>query len=474
MLVLLTAVFATAAHAQTPPPPPANADEDSLRISIEMRLDRLGAIRDSLRREADLLRAESGAMPEEPDEREIDLSSEVARALALADSDSVLTLEFRELGDAIANFGRDLQDMELELGDRAIQLRGPGGDFQIDIPEDLGERISKGLASITTNILAELPDTLDFEEKLRDIEDLGRDWDEVSRHWDDSGRKKRQPEYKIVGQDIVVFDSDVEVYADEKVNGSVMAVLGDVEVSGLVDGDVVAIGGSIKLYDNAEVNGNVVSVFGEVERDDSVVIHGRVTSIDLSGVSGFDLPHRIQRGPAGFFAKSSLLIVLGLFVLLMFAVLPRARLMRILDNLRASPRRALGVGLLWTIVGHVALAVLVALLVVTIIGIPLALLLLLAYMILGLVAVGAVSRVVGELVLSRRGVADSSEWMGMVIGLLVISLPTVAGLILSPLPLIGWIGRLLELVGLIVHFLVYCYGAGAIFASRFGSGRLGA
>ena len=467
--LLLFLIAASAAWAQQEVPPPPTASGDSVRVLIKERIRDLNALRDSLSREAEWLRSLD---KDEDAELAEELGREAGQVLAEIRSDSSLTFDFDELGDAIANIGRNIQDLKFELDDSSIQLTRPDGQgLQIKIPEDLGERISAGLSSITATILADLPDTLDFENKLRELQELRHDGKDVD--WEELFRTEREPEYKVVGDGVIVFGDDVFIASDEIVQGNVVAILGDIKVAGRVEGNVISIGGYVGLEDDAYVEGDALAILGNLNRDDSVSISGSVGSFDLSrfgGANGFR--SLIFHGAAGFFSHLTMLVALSLMILLTFAVIPRKRLERIAATLRIRPRQSLGAGLLWTVGGHIALAILLGLLIITVIGIPLALLLLLGYLLMGLVAFGAVSMMVGEHLVRRRNGTGTADWVKILIGIFAISLPTLIGLVFSGLPFFGFLGKLLIFAGVVIHLLAYCFGSGTILLSRFGSSRV--
>jgi hypothetical protein len=83
-------------------------------------------------------------------------------------------------------------------------------------------------------------------------------------------------------------------------------------------------------------------------------------------------------------------VLFGL-TLLTIALMPAWRLTAVSDRLSSQPGRSLLVGLAWLVLGHFLFVVVVAVLAMTIIGIPLALMLGLAYIVLGLVALGIVA-----------------------------------------------------------------------------------
>ena len=85
-------------------------------------------------------------------------------------------------------------------------------------------------------------------------------------------------------------DSAVAVMGNVTVNGTVgnggaVAVLGNAYINGKVDGDVVAVMGNVKLGPQAVINGQVTEVMGTVERSPTAVITGGTVGV-LSGVFG--------------------------------------------------------------------------------------------------------------------------------------------------------------------------------------------
>jgi uncharacterized RDD family membrane protein YckC len=83
----------------------------------------------------------------------------------------------------------------------------------------------------------------------------------------------------------------VSVLGNTRVLGPVeegaVAVFGSVYIDSKVDGDVVAVLGNVELGPNAEIGGDVVAVFGVVKRDPAAIVHGsmqRVFSVDYGGI----------------------------------------------------------------------------------------------------------------------------------------------------------------------------------------------
>lgn len=78
--------------------------------------------------------------------------------------------------------------------------------------------------------------------------------------------------------DQVRFAEDIHVESTDKVDGAAVAIFGDVLVDGSVNGDVTAVGGDVTI--NGTVHGNVVAVFGDVTLGPKAVIEGDVTTVN--------------------------------------------------------------------------------------------------------------------------------------------------------------------------------------------------
>lgn len=421
---------------ETPAPPSAPstavlARQDSLRQAIRERLLRIETLRDSL-----------GSV-DDPD----------------------LQKAMKGLEEVIADLEDQLRDIDVRVQDRAIMFSSPRGNIQIDIPEGWEDKVSQGLSAITSTILSELPDTLDLQGELRKLQHQSKQW-----NWDVFGTGKH--ERKIIGNEIFTTGNDVVVDVDERVTGNVVVLFGDATILGEVNGDVVDIGGTLTLAEDAVVDGTAVAILGSLRRDDSAQVGNTVVVIGGSWDSS-------QSEISGL-AKSSttralviivpLLVIAGL-VLLVFALLPEWRLDAVAADLRARPARAFVGGLVWTVFGQVLLLLVVAVLTVTVIGIPVALLLALAYLLFGMAAMGVAAGQLGRR-LCRTLCPDRLHSLATVaLGLLLFVLPLLLGILLTTsVPLLG-VGRLLVFIGVAVNLLFYCLGSGAIFASRFGGRR---
>ena len=180
--------------------------------------------------------------------------------------------------------------------------------------------------------------------------------------------------YREKGLDIVKFGESVFVAKDEFVRGDLVVFGGNAMLEGRVGGNVVVIGGNIRARSGAVVKGDAVVIGGMLDEDDDVVITGeRVTINDF-----FPVNNLWMFGPEGRVFKF-VFTPIRLFVQLVLAFLVllflRDRIFRSEEHLSANYLKNFGVGLLSAFIAVFGLIVVSVLLLITIIGIPLAILL---------------------------------------------------------------------------------------------------
>ncbi len=428
LALMLGLTVASVCDAQPAPPSAyASARQDSLRVAICQRLHRIETLQDSLKTAHD---------------------PQVAQAM-------------QGLEQVIKEMEAQLRDLDVRIDERRLQVSNPSGNIQIEFPADWSEKVSQGLSAITATILAELPDTLDLENELSKFRQQAHafNWDVFA---------DEPPERRIIGSEIVATGNDAVVESDERVTGNVVVLLGDATILGQVDGDVVVVGGSLTLADEAVVKGDAVLVFGKLRRDETAIVEGREVSVGVADISTDDGLNRFVGGGAtGLLVLLPLAVLFGL-TLLTVALMPAWWLTAVSDRLSSQPGRSLLVGLAWLVLGHFLFVVVVAVLAMTIIGIPLALMLGLAYVVLGLVALGIVAGRIGARLCAAR-FPDRLQSLGCIAaGLFVILSPAIIGAILTAIPSLAGFGRMLELLAVVVQLPIYCLGVGAILDSRFG------
>lgn len=205
----------------------------------------------------------------------------------------------------------------------------------------------------------------------------------------------------------------------------VYVVGGDADVFGQVQGIVVVINGNLHLGSTAKITGVIVVIGGEVNQDPGATLGDDIYDISLDNAT-----------------QNSLLIggglVLSLWVLqlagsLLMVIVPV--LIRILGKKKIiafteryqleSISRLLYAGFLSGLV----MAALSALLLVTVIGIPILVLILLALLVAMAMGITVISYRIGDMI---KGADQVPDWLKVLIGASILTA-------FSSIPLIGWI-----------------------------------
>lgn len=294
------------------------------------------------------------------------------------------------------------------------------------------------------------------------ISDEDGDWVEI-QDW--------RGEYKEKGLDIVKFGESVFVAKDELVRGDLVVFGGNVVVEGKVVGNVIAIGGDIRARSGAEIKGDAVVLGGELDEDEDVIIGGeRVMLHDifpaggLWGVLGPDVKWlRFVVLPVGLFVQ----LILAFLVLLFL----RERIFRGYDHLSDNYLKSFGVGLLASFIGVFALLLVMIPLVITIIGIPLALLLLVSCGGIFIISWTIFAYGLGSIVAKKLQIQSDNAFLLLFIGAFIIHLPGVIafGISVTQVTIFVPIAWMFSALGWLIKAFAYLSGFGALILSRFGS-----
>lgn len=273
-----------------------------------------------------------------------------------------------------------------------------------------------------------------------------------------------------VAGEIVILTRDAEVDGDTWIAGRRVAVEGELDgdlsiraqealVNGEVKGDVTFYGLDLSLGPDADIGGNVTYYSPSTARiDKAAKIGGEVNGHDVGEAREASPPpgprgetrerwrneHMDERedgrglSAPGYHMSASGAVFFGVLAVVM-ALLAPATTVRMRDGLAAEAGLAFGLGLLW-LVGIPVLAVLVA---ITIVGLPLAFLLLLLWplgMVFGLVAFLAAF---GDFLSSRLGETGKGTF-GRVVGIII---ATAIVWIAIAIPVLGALAWLVAVAG---------------------------
>ena len=263
--------------------------------------------------------------------------------------------------------------------------------------------------------------------------------------------------------DRVTFGGDVEIGRDEQVRGvitmggdatvrgrafgDIVTMGGDAEIDGLVVGNVTTMGGDIDIEEGAVIHGDLNAMGGHIDVSDGARVHGQMLS-QSQGTSADHGPganHAPEDGPlAGLFRWALWSVLVFLLGLVMMGTAPR-RIAMVRAELHSRPLRSMFGGMF----GALGAVVLAAVLAVTILGIP-----------------GAI--VISVLLFCGVwfGWTSAAWWLGSVLPIKrlqdrpVLQLVTGVG-VLFVIGLLPKIGFLLVLVAIFA-------GLGAVIATKFG------
>ena len=316
--------------------------------------------------------------------------------------------------------------------------------------------------------------TLDFQQESSDS--IASDQDDASsstsRYW-----------IKPHGGngDLVRFGEDITVPAGRLVLGDVVAMGGDITVLGSVNGDAVAVGGTVHIRPGGQVRGETISIGGRVVNDTGRSLHG--SSVSLPSIPrwifDFNIMNIIGQGIALIKVLFSILLAAG------FAwaanALAAERTERAAAHVRAEP----GPSFLWglgTLIGiapsAVAVALFSALLCITLIGIPVAILLLAAYVV-ALILLVVWGFLVGAAIAGRWAwrrlrplEPEPALLRAMLIGIVALAVPNILGHALRSIgfmvPPAGALGIAIWVLGCLITLGFWLVGMGALIATRAG------
>ena len=339
------------------------------------------------------------------------------------------------------------------------------------------------------------------EETIERLEDLERDLNGIEEELVDLDNKVAFGSTVRVGRgevayDIVSIGGDVKV--DGQVRGDAISIGGTAKINGRVTGEVVAIGGDVELGPEAEVLGDIVTVGGRVRREDGSSVLGEISEVDWGdfewnwGGAWFDgwdgdwfpgvgdRPPFFRLGKVFEFVQSIiftvLLIALSGLVLL---VAPKG-----VGRVRSAASSDLwimfAVGLGVEVFFVPVLIIVSLLLAVTIIGIPFAVLLWPAALI-GLAAAfvfGYAGSAAAAGDWCRRRFQGAGRVAAGSFGALALGVLTIQALALVA-DLLGFLGLpwffrvMFRVPGVLICYLAWTIGLGAVFMTRFGTSDYG-
>ena len=266
---------------------------------------------------------------------------------------------------------------------------------------------------------------------------------------------------------------DLTVGQDGRVEGDLVSFGGDIEIEGHVTGDVSSTGGDVTLRDGARVDGDVVTIGGTLTQEDGAHVGGQRVTAGGSTAGSRQRSSRHESNLAGKVLGHLSFLVLMLLLTWVFTAIAPGRTQAAIERARMEPGLSaiLAALLLMLIVpGLIAMVLVMAVLCITIIGIPLALAVFFGYFVLlaVLLAWGAAVgfAIVGRGVAVRTGrpaptLAQAGAW-----GVLAVFGLLLAGDFVRAIPFLGFLGLLAKIVAWATFVAMGLFGAGAMLRSE--------
>jgi len=277
------------------------------------------------------------------------------------------------------------------------------------------------------------------------------------------------PTVRTTSGDIVRFGSSITVKAGQLIEGDVVSFGGDVEVLGHVTGNVSAMGGDLTLTPTARVDGDVVCIGGTLREESGSSVGGqRVTAPRTPGARLF-FPVLAVVGTGFQMLYHAVVMVFMLAIAWLFSKLAPGRTQSALDMIQREPGPSFLVGLgIWGLIipSVPALAIVFGLLCITIIGIPLAIAVVVAYcsffMLAGFWGTVVGYGVLGQRIHSRFKGGEATLFTSLLWGAVALHGLRVAGDVFHVVPVFGFIGGLLTFIHFVLWSLLATIGAGAL------------
>ncbi len=276
--------------------------------------------------------------------------------------------------------------------------------------------------------------------------------------------------YSEKGTDVVRFGEDVEIGADELVRGDVVAFGGDATVAGKVVGNVVVLMGSARIRSGAEINGDIVVIGGTLDEEPEAIIHGERVELKRMNFSAACFP--LSFGKCFRFFEFFLIPVkffISLILSFLIILFLRDRVVRSHEHVVSGVLKCFGTGFLVAFIGIFVVVFLTIILLITLIGIPLAFVLVVSCVAIFFVADTVFVYTLGSKVTEKLNIQTTNPFAIVFVGMAALYLPALIGFGLSLVPFGGFLGGLFKVFGWLLGVFAVLAGLGALFLSRFGA-----
>ena len=260
---------------------------------------------------------------------------------------------------------------------------------------------------------------------------------------------------KTIQGDVAVVGSSFTIEKGAVVNGDISLIGSTAEISGEVNGSIFAVGGSTTLSSTAMINGDINQMFHDLELVPGVSVSGDINTYS----NPFSFPKLLNNigtifpyftNPTQVLLNRLIGSIIFCFLACLFSYLLPKPVQNCVNTIKNQPGTAWGVGLLIILLAPLFIVILA----VTICLSPIALVLLVAFLIAIFYGWIVLAVIIGE---------KFNNWLYLKMGPV---LQTLIGALLTSI-VISLIS-LIPCLGIPVSMVAGCYGLGGVVISRFG------
>ena len=285
---------------------------------------------------------------------------------------------------------------------------------------------------------------------------------------------------------IVQMLGKVHVPADEEVRGDVICIFCDVEIDGSTTGSAVSVFGNVSV--NGSVGSEATAPFGRVHIAEQGVVYGDVVASEVEREPGGRIGgrrHEIllnvfgSEGAGEFWSKQVfvVLVVLKILFWLFLVLLAHALAARNIGKVKARMQQSYIKAFLVGVLGQILLLPVWLILVVTIIGIPVAIFVMPLMLFAGLIlAMAAVGQLVGDKIAENTTLplhSSLSHTMAGVAALQIFAYLSILFILPTGHPAFGPAFRMATVAMIVLAgitgYVVITLGTGAVLLTRFGT-----
>jgi hypothetical protein len=232
---------------------------------------------------------------------------------------------------------------------------------------------------------------------------------------------------------------------------------------------VVSVFGDLNLGETAIVNGEVVCILGETEIDEDATIRGETVHVGHYTPSfrwGFFPP--LGRG-AFRFTSNLVLFIVGVLLLGIVMAFLSDRMRRSSTFVFGSFFKSLGIGALVLFVGSIVIAIISAILSITIVGIPVAILIVFSFAAICMIGYFVSALALGSAIAARTNIASNSAFLQALLGLFILAVLTLISSFMFFNPFLHPLRMFLKVIGGFVNLIALLTGIGAFILSKVGT-----